>query len=136
MITGMMGSTKFVSLTLDVIEAYENGIGMKISDQTKDLRKQLLNLEADLEKAARDENADLYQGSSEKIRKIAGNMNLSNIYFGGFKTAIEGVENYPDYKDYKYKIMEPPTAGTYQQGTVSYTLDEQGVVTEFKMEVK
>ena len=133
LITGMMGSSQFVSLTLDVIEAYEIGIGMKISDQTKTLRKQLLNLETGLEDAAKDGNAIKYQENSEKIRTIAGNMNLSNVYFGGFKTPIEGIEN---YSDYKYKIMGPPVAGTYQKGMVRYTLDNHGIVTEFTMEVK
>ncbi|MHA1848307.1 MAG: hypothetical protein ACTSXU_11730, partial [Promethearchaeota archaeon] len=111
-------------------EAYENGLGITISEATKALRTQLLDLEKDLSSAAKEENAEKYKETSEKIRKIAGNMNLSNMYFTGFRKKIDTEFNFDDYKTQTFDIK----AGDYGNGSVKFSVNENGVITAFSVE--
>ena len=54
-------------------------------------------------------------------------MNLSNVFFGGFKTPVEGEENVDEYKSHQFDIV----AGDYSNGSVSYSIDGDGMVTKF-----
>jgi len=75
------------------------------------------------------ENSTKYKEVTEKIRKIAGNMNLSNLYFGGFKTKINDNDNFDDYKTHIFEIVE----GTYKNGSVEYKIDSDGILTEINI---
>jgi hypothetical protein len=51
-------------------------------------------------------------------------MNLSNLYFGGFRN------NHPYHFDFK-QAFEP---GPYKNGLVEYSVDKEGIITQFKAE--
>ena len=128
LITGLLGGSKSISLTLKFIESYEKANEIKISEQVKKFRSELLTLEDKLQNAIEKEDSSKYKEVTEKIRKIAGNMNLSNLYFSGFKTKING-DNFDDYKTQIFEIVE----GTYKNGLVEYKLDSDGILTEIKI---
>jgi len=129
LITGLLGGTKSISLTLKFIESYEKANEIKISEQVKKFRSELRSLEDELQYAIDEEDTTKYREVTEKIRKIAGNMNLSNLYFGGFKTKIYDSDNFDDYKTNIFEVVE----GTYKNGSVEYKIDSTGILTEIKI---
>jgi coenzyme F420-reducing hydrogenase gamma subunit len=128
LIAGMLGGKNAISMVLDIIEAYEQGTAIETSGVAKSYRKQLRVLENELQLAIKSSDATKYGSTTEPIRRIAGNMNLSRVFFGGFKTAIPGEQ--ASFDEYKAKIIEFK-GGNYQAGGVSYNLDAAGVVTAF-----
>ena len=129
LITGLLGGDNSISMTLSVIEAYEKGAEIEVSKKSLEFREKLRNLERELKAAIDAQDANKYEETTEKIRKIAGNMNLSNIFFGGFKTPIEGNENFKDYKSQIFEVVE----GSYKNGLIEFTLDKKGIITEIKI---
>jgi coenzyme F420-reducing hydrogenase gamma subunit len=129
LITGLLGGDKSISLTLKIIETYEQANEIEISEQAKKYRKDLLALEEKLHYAIKNENAELYKEITEEIRQIAGNMNLSNVFFGGFKSKIKEEDKFEDYKTHVFEVVE----GTYKNGSVEYSIDSEGVVKEIKI---
>lgn len=130
LITGILGGDKAISFTLNVIEAYEKVTGIQVSDTVRALRNELLRLEKDLQQALKVRDPAKYKAICWQIRKIAGNMNLSNVFYGGFKTPIEGNDNFDAYRARPFEIQ----AGSYAAGTIKYTLDATGIITEFTAE--
>ncbi len=130
LISGCIGGKSFISFTLDIIQAYEKGLGkdLLVSKKTVELRDTLLTLEKDLNSSLEERNFKLYESITNQIRKIAGNMNLSNLFFGGFKVPIEGMDNFDDIKKPIFEIRE----GDYENLSVKYTLNSEGIVTKFK----
>jgi len=126
LITGLLGGNKAISLTLKFIETYEKANNIEVSKQTKNYRIELLQLETELIKATNDKDAEKYRDTTEKIRKIAGNMNLSNVYFGGFKHKIDDDNNFENYKSHIFEIVE----GSYKNGSINYNIDSKGVIKE------
>lgn len=126
LITGLLGGNKSISLTLKLIETYEKANNIEVSEQTKKYRNELLSLEADLIEATSNEDAQKYKATTEKIRKIAGNMNLSNVYFGGFKQKIDDGDDFESYKCHIFEVIE----GTYKNGSITYSIDPKGVLKE------
>ncbi|MEJ2276920.1 MAG: hypothetical protein P8Y70_04095 [Candidatus Lokiarchaeota archaeon] len=129
LITGLLGGTKSISLTLNAIESYEKDAEIDISEETKNYRKELRTLEKKLEKAVEDKDVKAYKETTENIRKIAGNMNLSNVFFGGFKTPIKEDDSFDNYKPHVFEIME----GNYKDSIIEYSLDSEGVINEIKL---
>jgi coenzyme F420-reducing hydrogenase gamma subunit len=129
LITGLLGGDKFISLTLKIIESYEKANKIEVSKQTKEYRKELLDLEDKLDEAIKNENAEQYKEITEEIRQIAGNMNLSNVFFGGFKSQIKEEDNFEDYKTHVFEVVE----GTYKNGSVEYSIDSEGIIKEIKI---
>ncbi len=129
LITGLLGGYQSISLTLSLIEAYEKGAGIEVSEKTKEYRIKLRALEKELQKAIEDKNPENYEEISKKIRKIAGNMNLSNVFYGGFKTKIGDDEDFDDYKAQRFDIVE----GNYKNGIIEFNIDSTGVVKEIKI---
>ncbi len=129
LISGLLGGSKSISLTLKFIESYEKANEIKVSEQVKKFRGELLKLEGELQNAIEKEDSTKYKEVTEKIRKIAGNMNLSNLYFGGFKTKINDNDNFDDYKTQIFEVVE----GTYKNGSVEYKIDSDGILTEIKI---
>ncbi len=129
LITGLLGGDSSISLTLSIIEAYEKGAGIEVSEETVKIRKDLRNLEQELKAAVDAQDPEKYEETTEKIRKIAGNMNLSNVFYGGFKTPIEGNDNFEDYKSQIFEVVE----GTYKNGLIEFNLDPKGIITEIKI---
>ena len=129
LITGLLGGAKSVSLTLKFIESYEKANQIEVSEQTKKYRNELLQLESDLSKAIESEDASKYKEITDKIRFIAGNMNLSNVFFGGFKSIIDPNDDFNNYKSHVFDVVE----GTYKNGSIEYTLDQTGIITEIKI---
>ena len=129
LITGLIGGTKSISLTLNIIETYEKGANIEVSEKTKKYRKDLKTLENDLQSAFENQDADKYKEITDKIRKIAGNMNLSNIFFGGFKTSIDEDDKFEDYKTHIFEVVE----GTYKNGSIEFSIDSKGVINEIKI---
>ncbi|MFX1480994.1 MAG: hypothetical protein ACFFCI_23160, partial [Promethearchaeota archaeon] len=129
LITGLLGGNNSISLTLKVIESYEKANNVEVSEQTKKYREELLNLEEKLKKAIEKEDAEKYKELTEEIRQIAGNMNLSNVFFGGFKSQIKEDENLEDYQTHIFEVVE----GTYKNGIVEYMIDPEGIIKEIKI---
>jgi len=129
LITGLIGGDKAISLTLNLIESYEEGTGIEISKKTKEYRKELRALEKEMLIAIEEKNPEKYEKATEKIRKIAGNMNLSNVYYGGFKTRIGEDDDFDDYKAHIFDIVE----GNYKDGIVEFEIDSNGIVKEIKI---
>ena len=129
LIAGLLAGNKSISLALNVLEAYETGTKMEVGSCTKKIRKHLRKLEGDLGKAIDSQDAQEYKEITEKIRKIAGNMNLSNVFFGGFRSKITEYDNFDEYKAHPFDVTE----GTYAHGCVEYKIDSDGKVTEFKI---
>ena len=67
-----------------------------------------------------------YEEITKKIREIAGNMNLSNIFYGGFKTQIRDDADLDDYKAKIFDIVE----GNYKNGIVEFKIDSTGIIKE------
>ncbi|MHA1459787.1 MAG: hypothetical protein ACTSQR_09025, partial [Promethearchaeota archaeon] len=108
---------------------YEKANQIEVSGHVKKLRTELLKLEDDLQKAIEKEDATKYKEITEEIRKIAGNMNLSNLFFGGFKTKIADNDNFDEYKTHIFEVVE----GAYKNGSVEYKIDSDGILTEIKI---
>jgi coenzyme F420-reducing hydrogenase gamma subunit len=129
LISGLLGGAKSISLTLKFIETYEKANKIEVSEQTKKYREDLLQLEKDLQIAIDKEDVSSYKEITNKIRIIAGNMNLSNVYFGGFKSIIDPSDNFDDYKAHVFDVVE----GTYKNGSIEYAIDSVGIITEIKI---
>ncbi|MBK5115228.1 MAG: hypothetical protein JJE41_16500 [Candidatus Heimdallarchaeota archaeon] len=129
LIAGLLGGAKSISLTMKFIETYEKANQIEVSEQTKKYREGLLQLEKELQDAIDKEDASVYKEVTDKIRAIAGNMNLSNIFFGGFKSQINEGDNFDDYKTHIFEVVE----GTYKNGSVEYSIDSEGIIKEIKI---
>ena len=129
LISGLLGGDHSISLTLKILETYEQANKIEISETTRKYRKELLSLESELIEAIKLKDPKKYEEITNKIRKIAGNMNLSNLYFGGFKAQIDEKDNYEDYKTHVFDVVE----GTYKNGSVEFTIDSTGIVKEIKI---
>ena len=86
-------------------------------------------MEKQLNKAIEDQDIKKYKEITNQIREIGGNMNLSNVFFGGFKTKIKESDNFENYKPHIFEISE----GSYKDSIIEYTLDSQGVINEIKL---
>jgi coenzyme F420-reducing hydrogenase gamma subunit len=129
LISGLLGGDHSISLTLKIIETYEQANNLEISETTKKYRKNLLDLEVELKEAIKSKDPKKYKEITDKIRKIAGNMNLSNLFFGGFKAKIDEDDNFEDYKTHVFDVVE----GTYKNGSVEFSIDSTGIVKEIKI---
>ncbi|MHA1884853.1 MAG: NADH-quinone oxidoreductase subunit B family protein [Promethearchaeota archaeon] len=129
LISGLLGGDNWISLTLKIIDTYEQANGIEISEQTKKYRTELLELEKQLQNAIKNEDSEQYKQVTNKIRKIGGNMNLSNVFYGGFKSQIDEKDNFDDYKIRIFDVVE----GTYKNGSVEYSIDPEGIVKEIKI---
>ncbi len=129
LITGLLGGDKSILLTLKIIEPYEKANQIEISEETKKYREELLKLEKELQKAIEMHDAKQYEKVTNEIRKIAGNMNLSNVFFGGFKSQIKEEDNFDNYKTHIFELVE----GTYKNGFVEYSIDSNGIIKEIKI---
>ena len=129
LISGLLGGDRWISLTLKIIESYEKANNIEISEETQKIRKKLLKLEDDLNNAINEEDPKKYRQVTEEIRKIGGNMNLSNVFYGGFKSQIEDNDKFEEYKSHVFDVVE----GTYKNGSVEFTIDPIGIVNEIKI---
>jgi coenzyme F420-reducing hydrogenase gamma subunit len=129
LISGLLGGAKSISLILKFIEPYEKANQIEVSGQTKKYREELLQLEKELQDAIVKEDASTYKEITDKIRSIAGNMNLSNIFFGGFKSIIDPNDDFNEYKTHIFEVV----GGTYKNGSVEYSIDSEGIIKEIKI---
>ncbi len=129
LISSLIGGYHAAELTLDIIQAYETGVGIKTSETTKKLRSELLEAENRLRDSLKGQKIQEYRNAESEIRKIAGNMNLSKVFFGGFKSAVDGYEN---FEEYKYCLFEN-VAGQYSGKYVKYSINETGQVIAFEI---
>jgi coenzyme F420-reducing hydrogenase gamma subunit len=126
---GMVGGTDAINTTLDAIEAFEEGTGLTISEKVKILREDLRKSGVEYRKAIEAKDPEGYENSCNEIRKIAGNMNLSRLYYGGFRTQIP---DEPEFEAYKAQIIKF-TEGKFQKGTLAYTINDKGVIIAFSI---
>jgi len=129
LISGLLGGAKSISLTLKFIETYEEANDIEVSAQAKKYREELLQLEKELQNAIDKEDTSAYKEITDKIRIIAGNMNLSNVFFGGFKSIIDPNDDFNEYKTHVFDVVE----GTYKNGSLEYAIDSDGIITEIKI---
>ncbi len=129
LISGLLGGDHSISLTLKIIETYEEANNIEVSETTKSYRNQLLKLEKELQKVIQSKDPEQYKKITEEIRKIAGNMNLSNLSYGGFRSQIDDNDDFEEYKTHPFEVVE----GTYKNGSVEFTIDPIGIVKEIKI---
>ena len=129
LISGLLGGDRSISLTLKIIESYEKANEIEVSKETQKIRNKLLQLEKDLQDAIKEEDPKQYREITDEIRKIAGNMNLSNIFFGGFKSQIKDIDNFEENKTQVFDVVE----GAYKNGSVEFKIDPIGIVKEIKI---
>jgi len=129
LITGLLGGDKSISLTLKIVESYEKANQIEVSEHTKKYREELLKLEEKLHEAIGKEDAKQYKEITEEIRQIAGNMNLSNVFFGGFKSKVNEEDDFEEYKTHIFEVVE----GTYKNSSVEYSIDSEGIIKEIKI---
>ncbi|MFX1365442.1 MAG: hypothetical protein ACFFCE_11495 [Promethearchaeota archaeon] len=129
LISGLLGGDHSISLTLKIIETYEDANNIEVSEKTKNYRNQLLKLEIELQKAIQNKDSEKYKKITDEIRKIAGNMNLSNLSFGGFRSQIDDNDNFEEYQTHPFEVVE----GTYKNGSVEFTIDPIGIVKKIKI---
>jgi len=129
LISGLLGGDHSISLTLKIIESYEKANNIELSEKTKNYRKQLLKFEDELQKTIQSKDPEQYKKITKEIRKIAGNMNLSNVFFGGFRSQIDDNDDFEEYKSHVFEVVE----GTYKNGSVEFTIDPIGIVKEIKI---
>ena len=129
LISGLLGGDHSISLTLKIIESYEQANKIEVSEQAKKYRNELLNLEKELHDAIQGKNPEQYRKVCDEIRKIGGNMNLSNVFFGGFKSQINENDDFEDYKTHVFEVVE----GTYKNGSVEFNIDPIGIVKDIKI---
>jgi coenzyme F420-reducing hydrogenase gamma subunit len=129
LISGLLGGDHSISLTLKIIETYEEANNIEISEQTKKYRNRLLKLEEELQGAVKTKDPIQYKKVTDEIRSIAGNMNLSNVFFGGFRIKIDDKDNFEDYKTHLFDVVE----GTYKNGSIEFIIDPIGIVKEIKI---
>ncbi len=129
LISGLLGGDHSISLTLKIIESYEKANNIELSEKAKNYRKQLLKFEDELQKTIQSKDPEQYKKITKEIRKIAGNMNLSNVFFGGFRSQIDDNDDFEEYKSHVFEVVE----GTYKNGSVEFTIDPIGIVKEIKI---
>lgn len=129
LISGLLGGDHSISLTLKIIETYEKANQIEVSETTKKYRKELLELETQLLEAIKSKDPKQYKKITDDIRKIGGNMNLSNVAFGGFRSKIDDKDNFEDYKTHVFDVVE----GAYKNGSVEFKIDPIGIVKEIKI---
>jgi len=129
LISGLLGGDHSISLTLKIIETYEKANQIEVSEPTKIYRKELLELEHQLQEAIKSKDPEQYKKITDEIRKIGGNMNLSNVFFGGFRSQINDKDNFEDYKTHIFDVVE----GTYKNGSLEFIIDPIGIVKEIKI---
>ena len=129
LISGLLGGDHSISLTLKIIETYEEVNNIEVSEKTKSYRQKLLKLEDELQNAIQGKDPEEYEKITEEIRKIAGNMNLSNLSYGGFRSQIDDNDDFEEYKNHPFEVVE----GTYKNGSVEFTIDPIGIVKDIKI---
>ncbi|MHA1820610.1 MAG: hypothetical protein ACTSU2_09075 [Promethearchaeota archaeon] len=125
MITGLMGGSKAISLTINACEALEKQLNIPVDDDYKKLRDKLLDLEKELIKAVESEDKKKFAETEKGIRELIGNMNLSALFFGSLRTETPKIFEY-----YQNGFPEGP----YKSGPIEFKLNEKGIIKEFKME--
>lgn len=128
-IMAMMGGNRFISNTLDILEAYETTNQLAIPQDLLAIRQELRQLEKEYQKAIQEQSSTKYKEVSNNIRHLAGNMNLSNLGFGGLKMIPESMKN--DHGNLEPSKPISYHAGTYSAGEIEYSLDNQGIVTKW-----
>jgi coenzyme F420-reducing hydrogenase gamma subunit len=129
LISGLLGGDNSISLTLKIIESYEKANKIEVSEETEEIRNKLLHLEKDLQNAIKEQDPKQYRKVTDEIRKVAGNMNLSNVFFDGFKSQIKDNDKFEEYKAQIFEVIE----GTYKNGSVEFTIDPIGIVKDIKI---
>jgi len=129
LISGLLGGDHSISLTLKIIETYEETNNIEVSVQTIKYREELLKLESQLQEAIKSKDSEQYKKITDDIRKIGGNLNLSNVYYGGFRSKIDDKDNFEDYKTKVFDVVE----GTYKNGSLEFKIDPVGIVKEIKI---
>lgn len=129
LLLGCIGGSKAISLTLHALQAYEKvpENELSISEITQTLRNKLLEFEKQLQSAIQSRKSSTYQSVTQGIRSIAGNMNLSNLFYGGFRTPIQGYDGFDQYRAKTFDFH----AGTYSDGPIRYSIDDNGIITDF-----
>ncbi|MBD3197053.1 MAG: hypothetical protein GF317_18510 [Candidatus Lokiarchaeota archaeon] len=129
LILGLLGGAHSITKTLNFIETYEKENNITITEKIRIYRDELKELEGELQKAVERKDPLKYEEITTKIREIAGNMNLSNLFFGGFKTPIRDDDEFDEYRTHTFEIVE----GSYKNGVLNFDLDTEGRIIDIEM---
>jgi hypothetical protein len=123
-----------ISVALNLAEAYEKAIGQDVSPEVKELRQSLRDAQKTWITEKESPNGG-YSSVSTTLREIAGNEVLSNVFFGGFKTAISTSKH--SFNSYVANGFEPSevTASHEDEYTkVKFATDAKGIIREWSCE--
>ncbi|MGQ4912532.1 MAG: hypothetical protein ACP6KW_10220 [Candidatus Thorarchaeota archaeon] len=125
-----------ISVALNLIEAYEASVEFKPSEETLQLRARLREAQRQLLEAKQQPKYDIYSATMDRIREVAGNEVLSNLFFFGFKTPVEASKS--PFETYKTKTFEPAAvsgSSSDEDSKVSFATDERGIIREWSCEL-
>ncbi|MCF2137802.1 MAG: hypothetical protein K9W43_11275 [Candidatus Thorarchaeota archaeon] len=127
-----------ISVALNLIEAYEDAAGIKVSKETKDLRTELRNIQKKLLETLKSPTAEGIKEIIADIRGIGGNEVLSNVYFGGFKTPAKAAQvsfdTYQISSEFEIKAVKASAEDEFSK--VSFTTDDEGIIREWTYELR
>jgi coenzyme F420-reducing hydrogenase gamma subunit len=135
-IAGTIYGSKGISVALNLIEGYEKSTGQTPSDTVKELRMKLRDEQQLWLELTGSPNFGKYSKMIEEVRRVAGNEVLSNLFYGGFKTSINGMEI--PFDSYRKNGFEPAAVEASSEDGVSkvkYATDEMGIIREWSCEL-
>lgn len=129
--------SKGITVALNLVEGYEKAAGMEPSAQTKDLRKNLREVQKSWIDASNNPNAEAYSNVTMILRNIAGNDVLSNVFFCGFRTPISETKH--DFDSYKavcsFEPIELESESSDEFSKVKFATDAKGIIREWSCEL-
>lgn len=126
-----------ITAALTLIEAYEKALGLEPNEKTREIRAQLREIQASLLEAQKDPTSDAYNEIINRLKDIAGNEVLSNVYFMGFKTPIKSVKYAFDaYSAQDIEVKAVSSTAEDQFCAVTLETDENGIIREWSIELR
>ncbi|MHA1928289.1 MAG: hypothetical protein ACTSV2_06890 [Candidatus Thorarchaeota archaeon] len=129
--------SKGISVALNLVEGYEKAAGLESSEQVKELREQLRQIQKRWVGVNGSPSSKEYMEITDGLRSIAGNEVMSNVFFCGFRTPIS--ETKYDFDSYKAICAFEPVALESESGDefskVKFATDDRGIIREWSCEL-
>lgn len=124
-----------IGVVLNMIGGYEDATGITPSEQTLELRQILRETQLAWRDVFDSPNFKEYFEIVNKLKKIAGNEVLSNVFLGGFNTPIESTEHpFDSYKATIFREKEVEASRKDECCKVEFKTDAKGIIREWSCE--
>ncbi|MEM2143172.1 MAG: hypothetical protein QXQ81_07955 [Candidatus Thorarchaeota archaeon] len=135
-IAGTIYGSRGISVALNLVEGYEECTGMRVSNEVRMLRNRLRQAQQRWVGLTSAPTPQQYTAIATEISRIGGNSVLSNLFFGGFRTPIQGEET--PFEAYRNAEFVPSAATVSHEDGISrltYVTDERGVIRRWSCEL-